>query len=259
MQEILNSFTLAAVVIFLFMTFMFFLAVFLKDNSIADIAWGTGFIITSIAVLIYNSSFGILNITATLCVVIWGIRLAVRIFLRNKGTGEDWRYKKWREEWGSFFYLRSYLQVFILQGLIMLINVSPLIIINSSTADNIGLFAVAGLSIWCLGFFFEAVGDAQLDRFIKNPAKKSAILDTGLWKYTRHPNYFGEVTMWWGLFVIALSVPFGWMAIAGPAIINLMIYFVSGVPMTERAMENMPGFREYRERTNALIPWFPKK
>ena len=149
--------------------------------------------------------------------------------------------------------------MFILQGLILIVNVSPVLIINTTGNNPLTLLDAAGLFVWLIGFFFETVGDWQLDRFIKDPDSRGKILDTGLWRYTRHPNYFGEITMWWGIYLIALSAPFGWVGFVGPLLITLMIVFVSGIPMTKREMEKNPAFAPYRERTSILIPWFPKK
>jgi steroid 5-alpha reductase family enzyme len=240
------------------MTFLYLISIARKDNSIADIAWGPGFIITAAVVMLMQETFGARNFLLQALVTIWGLRLGIRIFLRNFGHGEDWRYKKWREEWGSLFYLRSFLQVFLLQGAILLVNAAPLVIANTTPGDILTWTDYAGLGIWILGFFFEAVGDYQLDRFIKDPANKGSIMDRGLWRYTRHPNYFGEVTMWWGIFMIGLGAPLGYLGIIGPTMITLMIVFVSGIPMTERAMDHDPAFQAYKKRTSALIPWPPR-
>lgn len=259
MTEILNSYAIAAAVVFGYMTILFLLAILLKDNSIADIAWGPGFIIAAAAVMVANEAFGARNLLLQALVTVWGLRLCIRIFMRNRGHGEDWRYKKWREEWGKFFYLRSYLQVFVLQGTILLVNAAPLVIANTEPGEVLAWTDYAGLAVWVLGFYFETVGDYQLDRFIKDPANRGKIMDIGLWRYTRHPNYFGEVAMWWGIFIIGLGASWGALGIIGPVIITLMLVFVSGIPMTERAMEHDPAFQEYKKRTSALIPLPPKK
>jgi len=258
-MDIVTMFIFASAVIFSYMTLLFILAQILKDNSIADIAWGFGFILAAVTVLVVHGDFAFRQLIVTALVAVWGTRLSLRIFLRNRGKGEDWRYKNWRREWGRWFVVRSYLQVFILQGLILIVNVSPVLIINTTGNTRLTILDVAGLFVWLLGFCFETVGDWQLDRFIKNPDSRGKILDTGLWRYTRHPNYFGEITMWWGIYLIALSVPFGWIGFVGPLLITLMIVFVSGIPMTEREMEKNPAFAPYRERTSVLVPWFPKK
>ena len=249
----------AALMVFLYMTALYLLALRLKDNSIADVAWGPGFILVAWFTLILYGSFSLRQLTTCFLVMIWGLRLSVRIYLRNRGKGEDARYRKWREEWGKSFIIRSYLQVFLLQGGILLLNISPVLFINSYHAGNPGSFDLLGVLLWILGFCFEVVADWQLDMFIKNPENRGKIMDQGLWRYSRHPNYFGEVTMWWGIYILALSVPWGWVSVIGPLTISYIILFVSGVPMTEKFMEDNPAFAEYKRRTSAFIPWFPGK
>ena len=254
-----DTIIISTIVVFCYMTALFIVAMAVGDNSIADIAWGPGFILVALAGLLLEGDPGARQAVAALLVTIWGLRLAIRIFRRNSGRGEDPRYRKWRQEWGRLFVLRSWLQVFMLQGAILLLNAAPLMIIMSSKEKAIGWLDVLGIAVWCAGFLFEALGDLQLDRFVKNPSNRGRILDTGLWRYSRHPNYFGEATLWWGIGVIALSSPWGWIGLIGPLVITAMLLFVSGVPMTERMMAGAPGWEEYRRATSAFIPWLPKK
>lgn len=240
------------------MIILFMVSTFLSNNSIADIAWGPGFILAGVTALLYHQAFGPRNLLITSLLTIWGARLGIRIYLRNRGRSEDLRYKKWRDEWGRFFLLRSFFQVFILQGLLLLVNVSPVLITNSQKSGQINWMDAIGLAIWITGFIFETTGDWQLDRFLKDKANRGKVMESGLWRYTRHPNYFGEVTMWWGIFVIAISSPFGYLGIAGPLVISYLILFVSGIPMTERVMAGDAAFEAYKKRTSVFIPWFPK-
>ena len=258
-MEILNSYLVAAPIILVYVTILFIIAVIIKDNSIADIAWGSGFIIASVSVLLYQGVFDPRNLLVTALVIIWGSRLSIRIFRRNRGKGEDWRYKRWREEWGSTFYPRSYLQVFVLQGLLLLVNVSPVIIINSYPAQSWAWTDIVGLLLWLTGFYFESVGDWQIDHFIRNEANRGKIIQEGLWRYSRHPNYFGEITMWWAIFIIALGSPYGIFGVIGPIIITFLIVFVSGIPLAEKAIESMPGIEDYKRKTSVLIPLPPRK
>ncbi len=258
-MEMVNTFFIAAIIIFGYMTGLFVIALIRKDNSVADIAWGFGFVIVAWLTLWIVGNFYPRQLLTCILVLIWGSRLSIRIFRRNRGRGEDPRYRKWREEWGRFFVPRSYLQVFLLQGAILLVNISPVLIINTTSDGSLNVLDACGLLIWMTGFIFESVGDYQLDQFLANPKNRGTIMDRGLWRYTRHPNYFGEITMWWGIYIIALSVPYGWIGFVGPLTITLMIVLVSGIPMTERLMEKTPGFEEYRRRTSVLIPWFVKK
>ncbi len=254
-----ETIVISAIIVFCYMTALFIIAMALKDNSIADIAWGPGFILVVLVGILLQGGPGTRQVAVAFLVTLWGLRLAIRIFRRNHGRGEDPRYRKWREEWGRLFVLRSYLQVFMLQGGILLLNALPLMIIASSGGKGIGWSDALGIAVWCAGFLFEALGDYQLDRFMKDPSKRGTILRTGLWRYSRHPNYFGEATLWWGIGIIALSSPWGWIGLIGPLVITALLLFVSGVPMTERMMEGTPGWEEYREATSAFIPWFPQK
>ena len=256
---LIHTFLIAALILFFYMTALFLVALKRKDNSIADVLWGTGFILVAWSTLIFYGSFTPRQWIVNLLVLIWGLRLAIRIHLRNKGKGEDVRYQKWRQEWGKYFVIRSYFQVFLLQGGILLLNITPVLFINTYDTGGLSLFDVLGVSVWFLGFVFEAVGDRQLDRFIQDPGNRGKVMDQGLWRYSRHPNYFGEVMMWWGIYLIALSVPWGWVSIIGPLTLTYIILFVSGIPMTERFMEDNPVFADYKRRTSVFIPWFPKK
>ncbi len=256
-MKILETVGYAAIIVFCYMTILFIIAMIRKDNSVADIAWGPGFIVVSWGVLLINGSYHPTQFLVASLVTIWGLRLGIRIFRRNRGKGEDPRYRKWREDWGRHFVLRSYLQVFILQGFILMLNVTPVMIIMSSTESNFAWVGYLGLAAWCAGFSFESIGDYQLDKYLKDPGNRGTIIDVGLWRYTRHPNYFGEATMWWGIFIIALGVPWGWVGVIGPLVITSMILFVSGIPMTEKLMEKTPGWDDYKKKTSAFIPWFP--
>lgn len=192
-------------------------------------------------------------------VTIWGVRLAWHIHKRNKGKAEDYRYLAWRTAWGKWFYLRSYAQVYLLQGMFLFLIVLPVLFVNGSVGTALGLLDVLGMAIWLFGFYFEAVGDAQLARFMQNPENEGKLMQSGLWAYTRHPNYFGEVTQWWGLWLVALSVPHGLFGIIGPLTITFLILKVSGIPMLEKKMAEHPEFSEYSRRVSVFIPLPPKK
>jgi steroid 5-alpha reductase family enzyme len=192
-------------------------------------------------------------------VLAWGVRLAIHVYSRNRGKAEDFRYAQWRKDWGKWFLIRSYLQVFVLQGLFMLGIAASIIVVGADGGGTLGWLDLLGVAVWLLGFVFESVGDAQLKAFVSDPASRGRILDTGLWRYTRHPNYFGEATQWWGLWLIALSVPMGWVAFVSPLLITWTLVFVSGVPMLEKKMAEKPGWAEYAARTSVFVPLPPKK
>lgn len=229
-------------------------------------AWGLGFVVVAAFAMIRTSSYHWISLTTTGLVTLWGGRLFYHIVRRNWGKPEDFRYANWRKEWGKWVIPRAFFQVYLLQGLFMLIISLPVVWIHkalSSTTFNSDISAsnwlfIVGVLIWMTGYFFEVVGDAQLRAFKQSKESKGKLMTTGLWSLTRHPNYFGEATMWWGIFLIALSSGAHWFAIISPLTITLLLLFVSGVPLLEKAMENRPGFDEYRKRTNKFFPWFQK-
>lgn len=248
-----------AFILFVYMSVWFVISLIQKGNDIADLAWGFGFIVLAWVSLGISHISTIYGVLVTLLVTIWGVRLAQHIYRRNHGKPEDYRYAAWRKEWGKWFFVRSYLQIYLLQGIFLFLIVSHVLYINSGIGEPLGLFVLTGVLIWIAGFYFESTGDAQLARFIKDPSHKGKIIQSGLWKYSRHPNYFGEVIQWWGIFLIAASLPYGIVTIIGPLTITWLILFVSGVPLLEKKYEGNPEFQEYKKRVSVFIPWWPKK
>ncbi len=253
----ITTILISAAIIWTYATLWFFISLWKKRNDVADIAWGIGYIVLA-AYLFFTHPTSSHALLVYGLVTIWGLRLAVHIGLRMQNKPEDFRYKQWREEWGNSFLLRSYLQVYLLQGGILLLIATPLFIVSQSTERDWTWLTYIGISLWVLGFFFQAVSDFQLLRFKNKPENKGKIIQTGLWKYSRHPNYFGEICMWWGVFLIVLPLKFGYLAIISPLTITLLLIFVSGIPMLEKKYEGDPEFEAYKKRTNVLIPWFPK-
>jgi len=255
----MNLFILIPLTILIYMTIMFLLALVLKDNSIVDIAWGVGFIISSLIAFFYEPFHTTRHIIVTVLILLWGLRLAIHIFFRNKGKSEDFRYKNWRKKWGKNWVLRSFIEVFLQQGIFMFIIVYPVIIINKSIETYLTPFDYIGIVIWLIGFIFETVGDVQLRNFITFPKNKGKIMDKGLWHYTRHPNYFGESLMWWGIFLLSLSVKDGIYCIFSPIVITVLLTKISGIPLLEKKYAGNPDFEAYKKRTSAFIPWFSKQ
>ncbi len=247
------------VLLFAYMSFWFLLSVLKKRNDVADVAWGLGFVLIAWVSFFLSDSEGVRGILVNALVTVWGVRLAWHIHQRNKGKTEDYRYQAWRKEWGKWFYPRSFLQVYILQGILLFLIVLPVVLINKSAGGALGLLDLMGVGLWLFGFYFESVGDAQLARFIKDPANKGKLMQNGLWAYTRHPNYFGEVTQWWGIGLIALSVPYGLVGIIGPITISILILKVSGIPLLEKKMAENPAFAEYKRRVSMFVPLPPKR
>ncbi len=247
-----------ALAVWLYMTLVFGVALLRRDNSLADIAWGLGFVLVALLSLDYRAGPSVRSWVATALILIWGVRLAIHIGIRNLGRGEDFRYAQWRKQWGKSFLLRAYLQVFMLQGFFLILISYPVWLINRTNRPGLTLLDGVGILIWCVGFGFEAVGDYQLTRFKRDPANRGRIMTRGLWAYTRHPNYFGEALLWWGIFGLALSLPSGWTAIISPILITFLLVKVSGVPMLEKKYAENPEFQAYKKRTSAFFPWLPK-
>lgn len=249
-------FTLA-LALFLYMTLWFVISIFKKRNDLADVAWGLGFVFMAWFSLFlgYPKPFSYL---VSILVTIWGFRLSLHIYRRNHGKPEDSRYAAWRKEW-KHFYLQSYLQVFLLQGFLLFLISLPVFFLNfHKTGDN-SLLAFLGLGIWLFGFAFEAIADWQLKQFIKNPKNKGKIMNQGLWHYSRHPNYFGEVTLWWGIFLISFSQTASPFSILGPLTITVLILFVSGIPLLEKKYQGRTDFQAYQRTTSIFLPLPPKK
>ena len=249
----------AAGAVYLAMAGLFLLSLRLRDNSIADIAYGPMFAIGAWAATLAYGSGHPRQLLLAAMVTVWGLRLAVHIGIRNHGRGEDPRYRAWRERWGRWVVPRSFLQVYVLQGTIVLVISAPVLLAVWQPGGPLGPIDAAGVLVWAVGLVFEAVGDAQLLRFVRDPSRRGLVLDTGLWRYTRHPNYFGEALLWWGPFLVALSTPHGVWAIVSPLTIGGLLLFVSGIPMLEATMARSPAFRAYQARTSAFIPWFPRR
>jgi len=250
-----------AITIWVLMTVMWLISLRLKNTSIVDIIWGFGFVLVNwVAFFLTPDSFGERKWIINILVTLWGLRLTTHIFLRNKGKPEDFRYVAWRNQYGKKWWWYSYLQTFMLQGGLMFLISAPLIHTQAiSTPTRLGILEFMGIIIWIIGFFFETVGDLQLEKFKQNPANKGKLLNSGVWLYTRHPNYFGDSAQWWGFYLIAAGSTFGFLTIFSPIIMTYFLIKVSGVAMLERTMaERKPGYKEYMQTTNAFIPWFPK-
>lgn len=249
----------AAIIILAYFSVLFVIGTMRKNNSIVDIGWGIGFVILAWSLLILRLPLSLVRTTITLLVTLWGVRLFYHILKRNHGKPEDFRYVAFRKAWGKWVVPRAFFQIYMLQGLLMFLIALPYILQGGTSGGvQIALYII-GLIVFAIGFTFESVGDAQLKAFLRDPANKGKIMTGGLWRYTRHPNYFGEATIWWGIFLIALSGGVSPLAVIGPITITVLLLFVSGVPLLERDMKNRPGYAEYAAKTSIFVPWFPKR
>ena len=245
------------VVLFLYANLWYFISVYKKRNDIADIAWGIAYIVVCLFIF-FKYETGFYFKLLFLLISLWGVRLSLHIFIRNKDKKEDFRYNAWRQDWGKWFYIRSYFQVYILQASIALVIMLP-ILYSVDVKAEFSITSCFGILIWISGFSIQSLADYQLLKFVKTEKKKKGeFLQSGLWKYSRHPNYFGEIVMWWAICLILLPVSTHWIIFISPITITLLLIFVSGIPMLEKRYQGNEKFQEYKKRTSVLIP-LPQK
>lgn len=256
MEVLLSSLLSAIITAAVLAVFWYGVSLVRARNDVADIGWGSYFIVITVATFVMHRPAIDVRLIPMILVVVWGTRLSWHIVERHLKTTEDRRYAAWRNAWGHgwYFYLRSFLQVFLLQSMLAVVIASPLIIVMQTPVYGSVAWLIGGAIVWLIGFITESVADRQLKAFIAQPENKGRIMQAGLWSYSRHPNYFGEVTQWWGLWIVALGVPFGVLSIIGPLTITALIAFVSGIPLAEQSMKDNPEFIAYKKRTSALIP-----
>jgi len=245
----------------IFFTLIWIISVKLKNASIVDIFWGIGFIVLNAYYFFYTETVHPRKNLVFALVTIWGLRLALHIFRKNLGKEEDFRYQNFRQHYGAHrYWWFSFFQVFMLQGILLWFISAPLLAVHYySEQTNLNSWDYLAITIWIVGFVFEAGGDWQLSRFKSNPSNKGKVLQSGLWKYTRHPNYFGDAAIWWGYALFSFGAGKFWPVI-GAVLMTFLLLKVSGVSMLERTLKNRkPGYLNYMETTSSFFPWFPKK
>jgi len=232
-----------------------------RNVTIVDSLWGLGFVLIAWLTYLGSEGYWVRNFLLVLLVSIWGLRLCLYLSWRNWGKGEDPRYGTWRRKAGGRFWLVSLFKVFILQALFLwVISLALQAGQLAPRPDSLTWLDGLGMLVWTIGFGFESAGDWQLARFKADPANRGRVMDRGLWAYTRHPNYFGEFLVWWGIFLITLSTPGGWWTIFSPLIVTAVLLKITGIPLTEKGLiESRPGYSEYIKRTSAFVPWRPSK
>jgi steroid 5-alpha reductase family enzyme len=242
------------------MTILWLVSLGVENSSIVDIFWGIGFVIANgVYFALTPEGFLPRKILISTLVTLWGLRLSLHILHRNWGKPEDFRYQKWRQETGKQWGWQSLFRVFWLQGVLLWIISAPLFAAQvGAVPTRMTVVDGLGTAVWLLGFIFEAVGDCQLMRFKANPANRGKILDSGVWRLSRHPNYFGDAAQWWGFYLIALAAGGGW-SIFGPMLMTFLLLRISGVALLEQTLETRPGYKEYAGKTSAFIPWFPRR
>jgi steroid 5-alpha reductase family enzyme len=257
LQIYLNGF----LIIMMLMTALWVVSVIIKNVSIVDLFWGFGFVLTGVFYFLKGDGSESRKILLMALVFIWGLRLSVYLAFRNIGKGEDFRYREFRKKYGeNRYWWISFFQTFLLQGVLMWLISLPLLGAQYYGHDNpLGILDFAGIMFWIVGFTFEAGGDIQLARFKADPSNRGKVMDKGFWRYTRHPNYFGDASVWWGYGLVCLSAG-SYIPSIGSVIMTALIIKVSGVALLEKSLkEQKPQYKDYIEKTSAFLPWFPKK
>jgi steroid 5-alpha reductase family enzyme len=255
-----ETFLICAWILALFIVLQWLASVLLEDASLVDRFWGAGFALVALVSFAYLDSATPRAVLLLVMAVIWGLRLSIYLTWRNWGQGEDYRYVAMRNRHGSRFVVVSLFTVFLFQGALTWFISLPLQVGISAKAGALNPLDYVGATLWLAGVMFEAVGDFQLARFKANPVNKGKVLDHGLWRYTRHPNYFGYALLWWGIYLVAVSAPYGVYTLLSPALMTFLLLRVSGVRLLEKKLrKTRPAYTEYISRTNAFIPGPPKK
>ncbi len=231
----------------------------LRDASIVDRFWGAGFVLIAIVTALVSAPLTIRGAIVVGVVALWGLRLSAYLTWRNWGEGEDRRYAAMRRKWGGKFPLVSLFVVFGLQGALMLVIGAPVMVAIAAPEAPLGPLDVVAVALFTVGFAFESIGDLQLARFLADPENEGRVMDRGLWRYTRHPNYFGDALAWWGIATFAFATGAWWTAFA-PALMTFLLLRVSGVVLLEKSMaKRRPAYEAYVRRTSAFVPWPPRR
>lgn len=245
------------------MVLLWLISLPLRNASIVDIFWGPGFAVVSLVTLLLVEDAGPRQWLLAAITSAWGLRLGIYLALRNIGHGEDPRYAAWRQrvtDAGGNYAVVSLPRVFVLQGVLIVFVSLPVQVGQLAPGgDTLGPLAYLGALAWLTGFLFEAIGDWQLRRFKAEPANRGKVMDRGLWRYTRHPNYFGNACLWWGIWLVAIDGPGAVWTLVGPLLMTFFLLKVSGVSLLEKSLvETKPGYADYIRRTSAFLPRPPK-
>ena len=265
LEEVL--YPLAVGVVIVGNVFAYIFCQIVKDNSWIDVFWSLTFVTPLIAILIYLGATGqpiyarvILNFVL---VSIWAARLSLHIGLRH--TKEDFRYQDMRASWMKYgkaaYYVIAFWFIFMMQGVFsVIVNAASLYTTIQTDNNDLIWSDYVGAIVWLAGFVIEVVGDAQLNYHIKDKTPgKQKFINWGLWRYTRHPNYFGEALLWWGIYIITCSVSWGWATFIAPLFIHILVRFISGVPLLEKKYAGREDWEAYCKETNCFVPWFVRK
>lgn len=250
----------SAIAIAILMVSTWVLSLIAKNASIVDIAWGLGFVLVGWVSFAVGDGDNVRGWVLVALVSLWGLRLAGYLAKRNIGHGEDYRYRAMRKHWGPRFPVISLVTVFTLQGVLMWVVSLPLQLGQVESSPGFGPIGTMGLLVWAVGLFFEAVGDAQLRRFKSDPANEGKVMSSGLWRYTRHPNYFGDAVVWWGMAIVAAEAGVGVFGLMGAALMTFLLVRVSGVALLEKSLrKRKPEYEAYVRATSSFVPRPPRK
>lgn len=239
---------------FVFLCLVFCYAFTKKRYDVIDSAWGMTFIVMTLTsfLLSEKSTIGLL---LSVLVIVWGSRLSWHIFRRFlASSSEDQRYVELRKKWRGSIAVNTFFRIYVVQAVLAFLISLPVLLANLDTDNGASLLIFVGFAVWLFGYGFEVIADKQLKDFVTNPKNKGKLMTKGLWQYSRHPNYFGEITLWWGIFAMSFAVTGLWWTVIGPITITLLILFVSGIPLSERRFAGRPGWDAYKAKTSVLIP-----
>jgi steroid 5-alpha reductase family enzyme len=257
LQDLLIKVSLGLLIFF---HLFYAIALIKKDYSVIDIAWGLGFVLVAFISYQINPTPQWRTYLVLVCVSLWGLRLGAYLLIRNiKKKGEDFRYEKMRKEWGNNANIHAYFKIFLAQPILLFFISFPICVTLGRSTVPLNFFDVIGLSVFFIGFFIESIADTQMMAFKADPKNKGKLIRVGLWKGSRHPNYFGEMLVWWGLGFIALNSVLPSVSFLGALMITYLLAKVTGVPMLEEKYKDRPDFEDYIESTNAFIPKLGKK
>ena len=259
---ILNILVQSIILVILYFSFIYILSRLETRVDIVDTSFGIGFIVLSIYFFVHNILLnpGLMRkIIVTTLVIIWGMRLSYHVYGRSKDSPDNSRYQNIILKWSNHIELKKYFYIFLPQGLIILFILSSVIFIDYKSTTSLGILDLVGILIWIFGFLFESISDSQLTKFISYNDNKDKIMSEGLWQYTRHPNYFGEIVQWFGIFIIALSIRYGYIFMISPIAIYILLVYISGIPIIEKNYEDRLGWEDYKKKTSKLFPLPSKK
>ncbi len=249
-----------ALLVWALMTVLWVISLVRRDVSLVDPWWSVAFLLVTVRTAAATGLTPAKTLVLGM-VAVWAIRLWLHLLLRSRGKPEDPRYAAFRQRFGAArYWWVSYFQVFLLQGSLVVLISAPLQLAAAASApDPIGYTQLAGALVFAVGFALEVAADAQLQAFRTDPARRGRVLDTGLWRYSRHPNYFGEALLWWGFWLSAVRYPYGAATILAPVLMTYLLLKVSGVAMLDAHLAaTKPQYRDYIRRTSAFFPRPPR-